>query len=121
MAYKKYKDIRIVPLRIREYTDISTHFYCCYGHYQLINKSLVLLYPLSLGRVHFLVMSGDARKDYLLATIGNHFGYSVSDGSVAHIPTSPEMNSFLDDGNCSLLAARQELTGGVELIQVKKK
>lgn len=65
-------------------------------------------------------MSGDARKDYLLATIGNHFGYSVSDGSVAHIPTSPEMNSFLDDGNCSLLAARQELTGGVELIQVKK-
>ena len=65
-------------------------------------------------------MSGDARKDYLLATIGNHFGYSISDGAVAHIPSSQEMNSFLDDGNCSLLATRQELTGGVELIQVNE-
>lgn len=65
-------------------------------------------------------MSGDTRKEFILATIGNHFGYTVSDGAVAHIPASFEINTFLDDGNCSLLAARQELTSGVELIQVNQ-
>ena len=63
-------------------------------------------------------MSGDSRKEYLIATISNHFGYSVSDGAVAHIPDSTELNNFLDDGNCLLLAARLELTEGVKLVQV---
>ena len=63
-------------------------------------------------------MSGDSRKDYILATIGNHFGYSVSDGAVVHIAQSQEINTFLDDGNCPLLAARPELLEGVKLIQV---
>ena len=63
-------------------------------------------------------MSGDARKDFLLATIGNHFGFSVVDGAVAHILNSPEINTFLDDGNCPLLTAKHEVTDGIELIQV---
>lgn len=63
-------------------------------------------------------MSGDSRKDFILATIGNFFGYSSSDGAVSHITDSKELNSFLDDGNCMLLALHPELTQGVKLIQV---
>ena len=65
-----------------------------------------------------VTMSGDSRKDFILATIGNHFGYSISDGAIAHIHTSNEVNTFLDDGNSLILAARPELTQGVKLIQV---
>lgn len=63
-------------------------------------------------------MAGDSRKDFILATIGNHFGYSVSDGAVAHVRDSKEINTFLDDGNCSVLSSKLELTQGVKLIQV---
>lgn len=63
-------------------------------------------------------MAGDSRKEFLVATIGNHFGYSVTDGAVGHIPDSNELNCFLDDGNCFILAARMELTQGIKLVQV---
>ena len=63
-------------------------------------------------------MSGDSRKDFILATIGNYFGYAVADGAISHILDSRELNNFLDDGNCSILATHAELTQGVRLIQV---
>lgn len=63
-------------------------------------------------------MSGDSRKDFILATIGNFFSYSTSDGAISHIPDSRELNNFLDDGNCMVLALHPELTQGVKLIQV---
>lgn len=63
-------------------------------------------------------MSGDSRKDFLVATIGNFFGYASTDGAVSHIADSRELNSFLDDGSCSVLATHAELTQGVKLIQV---
>lgn len=63
-------------------------------------------------------MAGDSRKDFIVAAIGNHFGYSLSDGAVAHIRDSKEINTFLDDGNCAILSARPELIQGVKLIQV---
>ena len=62
-------------------------------------------------------MSGDSRKDFVLATIGNHFGFAVSDGAMSHISDSPELNRFLDDGGCPVLAAHAELVQGVRLIQ----
>ena len=62
-------------------------------------------------------MSGDSRKDFILATIGNHFGYPASDGAVSHILHSKELNSFLDDASCQVLATRAELHGEVRLIQ----
>ena len=62
-------------------------------------------------------MSGDSRKDFVLATIGNHFGQAVSDGAMSHISGSAELNRFLDDGSCSVLAAHAELVDGVRLIQ----
>ncbi len=63
-------------------------------------------------------MSGDSRKDFILATISNFFGYSSSDGAVSHIQDSKELNNFLDDGNCMVLALHPELLQGVKLIQV---
>ena len=69
------------------------------------------------SNVHCGIMSGDSRKDFVLATIGNHFGFSVSDGAMSHISDSSELNRFLDDGGCSVLAAHAELVQGVRLIQ----
>lgn len=63
-------------------------------------------------------MAEDSRKDFILATIGNHFGYSVTDGAVSHIRNSKELDSLLDDSNCHVMATRPELTQGVRLIQV---
>ena len=63
-------------------------------------------------------MSGDSRKDFLLATVGNFFGYATSDGAISHIVDSRELNNFLDDGSCSVLATHAELTQDVKLIQV---
>lgn len=63
-------------------------------------------------------MSGDSRKDFVLATISNFFGYAINDGAVSHIVDSKELNSFLDDGNCMVLATHAELTQDVRLIQV---
>lgn len=63
-------------------------------------------------------MSGDSRKDFIIATIGNFFGFSTSDGTISHILDSKELNNFLDDGNCMVLALHPELTQGVKLIQV---
>ena len=63
-------------------------------------------------------MSGDSRKDFILTTIGNYFGYSVEDGAISHILDSKELNTFLDDGNCMVLATHAELTQDVRLIQV---
>ena len=63
-------------------------------------------------------MSGDSRKDFLVATIGNHFGYHTGDGAVSHIYDSTELNSFLDNGNCGVLGARVELTQDVKIVQV---
>ena len=53
-----------------------------------------------------------------MATIGNFFSVSVTDGMVKHIFDSSELNAFLDDGNCSVLAARLELTQDIRFIQV---
>lgn len=63
-------------------------------------------------------MSGDSRKDFIIATIGNYFSYSVTDGAISHILDSRELNNFLDDGNCMILATHAELTQDVRLIQV---
>ena len=63
-------------------------------------------------------MSEDSRKDFILATIGNFFSYSVTDGAISHIIDSKELNNFLDDGNCMILATHAELLQDMRLIQV---
>ena len=63
-------------------------------------------------------MSGDSRKQFIVATVGNFFGYATTDGAISHINDSQELNNFLDDGNCMVLATHAELTQDVRLIQV---
>ncbi len=62
-------------------------------------------------------MSGDSRKDFILSSIGNFFGYSRQDGAISHIQDSRELNTFLDDGNTMLLVLYPELVDEVKLIQ----
>ena len=62
-------------------------------------------------------MSGDSRKDFVLSSISAFFGYSVSDGAVSHVLDCGELNRFLDDPGCPLLAARVELSHGIRLVQ----
>ena len=51
-------------------------------------------------------MSGDSRKDFVLATTGNFFSIPVSDSAISGLSDAGALNTFLDDGNCSVLAAR---------------
>jgi len=62
-------------------------------------------------------MSGDSRKDFILSTIGNFFGYSRQDGAISHIDDSKDLNKFLDDGNCMVLVLHPVLVDEVKLIQ----
>jgi dynein heavy chain 2 len=63
-------------------------------------------------------MSGDSRKDFLVTSIANHFGYNTNDGAVAHIFDSKELQNFLDNGNCFVLGNKVELLDNVKLVQV---
>ncbi len=49
-------------------------------------------------------MGGDSRKDFVLATAGNYFGVSSQDS--AALQDDASLNSFLDDGSVSVLAAK---------------
>ena len=62
--------------------------------------------------------SGDSRKDFILATTANHFGISLSDDSVSRVLNSTQLNTFLDDGNCPLLAAKCGLSQGTKSIHL---
>ena len=57
-------------------------------------------------------MSGDSRKDFILTTTANYFAVQVTDGSIQSLLNSPALNSFLDDGNATVLAGRFEMKGG---------
>ena len=51
-------------------------------------------------------MSGDSRKDFLLATTADFFGVSAEEPNMMILLTTNELNNFLDDGNCNVLVAR---------------
>ena len=52
--------------------------------------------------------AGDSRKEFVLATTGNYFGLPSSDASISNSLDNPTLNSFLDDGNQSVLAVRKK-------------
>ena len=62
--------------------------------------------------------SGDSRKDFIWATTANHFGILVSDDSITQVLDSKELNTFLDDGNCPLLASRCDTIQGKKTVQL---
>ena len=51
-------------------------------------------------------MSGDSRKQFILATTGNYFAIPVTDAAFVKQAHSAALNSFLDDGNTNILAGR---------------
>ena len=55
--------------------------------------------------------TGDVRKDFILATIANHFGLPV-DLMSASLAASPKLNTFLDDGNATVLSANVDSSNG---------
>jgi dynein heavy chain 2 len=44
----------------------------------------------------------------VLATIANYFGLAVSDGAISSLADSRALNNFLDDGNSTVLAGKNE-------------
>ena len=56
----------------------------------------------------------DARKSFILTTTSNYFGLEADNSLLSSLFTSRELNSFLDDGNEAVLAARYERRGGSE-------
>lgn len=62
--------------------------------------------------------SGDSRKDFIVQTTANYFGIASSDGALTKVFDSKELNTFLDDGNSSVLAAKYDNHQGKKLIEV---
>ena len=54
------------------------------------------------------IKDGDVRKDFVLATIANHFGTPVKDQAIENLRNNDRVLSFLDDANSTVLAASIE-------------
>ncbi|XP_071951365.1 cytoplasmic dynein 2 heavy chain 1-like isoform X2 [Antedon mediterranea] len=65
--------------------------------------------------------SGDSRKDFILTTFGNYFSIDTSSPQITGLNGTSEINSFLDDGNVSLLAAKLKHRGNEKVIQLSNK
>ena len=65
--------------------------------------------------------SADPRKDVLLSSCAAFFGIPVSDGSITQLQSARELNTFLDDGNCSVLAATLSSHGGDKKVKMANK
>ncbi|ESO93665.1 hypothetical protein LOTGIDRAFT_209197 [Lottia gigantea] len=57
-------------------------------------------------------MPGDSRKQFLLATAANYFSLPINDNVLGSLQNSSALNSFLDDGNCSVLSASKDNKSG---------
>ena len=66
----------------------------------------------------FNMPSADARKDFVVATTGNYFGIQSSDRILSEVYSSRELNTFLDDGNSPVLAARYDTHQGTKSINL---
>lgn len=67
---------------------------------------------------HSNMPSGDARKDFIVATTGNYFGIQSSDSVLNEVYSSKELNIFLDDGNSPVLAAKYDAHQGKKSINL---
>lgn len=62
--------------------------------------------------------SGDTRKDFILTTTANYFVIPSSDAALEQVRESRELNTFLDDGNCPVLAARFDSHQGRKTVKL---
>ena len=54
------------------------------------------------------ITSGDVRKDFVLATVANHFGAPSKDQSIESLRNNERLIAFLDDANVNVLSASVE-------------
>ena len=66
-------------------------------------------------------MAGDSRKEFMLTTTGNYFGLSASDPALANLQDVDPLNSFLDDGDTPIMAAKMEVKDGKTRVRFHKK
>ena len=66
----------------------------------------------------FEMPSGDTRKDFILATTANYFVIPSTDAALEQVRESRELNAFLDDGNCPVLAARFDSHQGRKTVKL---
>lgn len=64
--------------------------------------------------------TADARKQFLAATASSYLGIPISDNAIARIGKETEVDTFLDDGNCTTLSLTlQTQSDGSKTIAVK--
>lgn len=54
------------------------------------------------------IANGDVRKDFILATVANHFGSHVKDQAIEALRNNDQLIAFLDDPNANVLSASME-------------
>ncbi|XP_067663541.1 cytoplasmic dynein 2 heavy chain 1-like isoform X1 [Haliotis asinina] len=64
-------------------------------------------------------MPGDSRKEFILATTANYFSLSLE--NVQSLQNSSALNSFLDDGNAPILAAKIDARGGRKSVEFQNR
>ena len=57
-------------------------------------------------RRRICIMAGDSRKEFILITVANYFAISANDQEIENLFNTKPLNSFLDDGNITVLAAK---------------
>ena len=54
------------------------------------------------------ITDGDVRKQFLTATIANYYSLPLNDEAITQLNRNEKLNTFLDDGNSTLLSANIE-------------
>ena len=58
------------------------------------------------------IKDGDERKNFVLASVANYFGTPVKDPAIENLRNNPQLISFLDDANATILATSVEKSQG---------
>ncbi|XP_076467409.1 LOW QUALITY PROTEIN: cytoplasmic dynein 2 heavy chain 1-like [Babylonia areolata] len=66
-------------------------------------------------------MPGDSRKDFILVTVANYFGIAINDQAITNLFNTPSLNSFLDDGNISILAGKVDERSGRRIVEFQNR
>lgn len=61
----------------------------------------------------------DLRKEFVISSCAGFFG--ILSDELSDLQSAKELNSFLDDGNCTVLAARSDSAKGSKSVQFTNK
>lgn len=63
----------------------------------------------------------DVRKEHVLSSCGSLLGLPANDSAITSLYSARELNTFLDDGNCSVLSAKLNSSGGNKKVYLANK